>query len=113
MSVVFLFIVTIMITTAKHFSGISFPIVVFQYPNTSLTFSPYCIALSWHLLNETIDELLKVNPKCIVISSMERRNGDGIDKFLEEMRNMANVCEVTKVWSEEERKIEIYQTRGR
>ena len=44
---------------------------------------------------------------------MERRNGDGIDKFLEEMRSMANVGEVTKVWSEEERKIEIYQTIGR
>jgi hypothetical protein len=69
---------------------------------------------SWHLLNETIDELLKVNPKCIVISSMERRNGDGIDDFLEEMRSMAHVGEVTKVWSEEGRtKIEIYETRGR
>ena len=69
---------------------------------------------SWHLLNETIDELLKVNPKCIVISSMERRNGDGIDVFLAEMRSMAHVGEVTKVWSEEGRtKIEIYETRGR
>ncbi len=69
---------------------------------------------SWHLLNETIDELLQVNPNCIVISSMERRNADGIDDFLEEMRSMANVGEITKVWSEEGRtKIEIYQTRGK
>lgn len=55
-----------------------------------------------------------MNPKCIVISSMERRNADGIDDFLEEMRGMANVGEVSKVWSEEGRtRIEIYQTTGR
>eukprot|EP00571_Detonula_confervacea_P011882 CAMPEP_0172302460 /NCGR_PEP_ID=MMETSP1058-20130122/4158_1 /TAXON_ID=83371 /ORGANISM="Detonula confervacea, Strain CCMP 353" /LENGTH=273 /DNA_ID=CAMNT_0013012943 /DNA_START=54 /DNA_END=872 /DNA_ORIENTATION=+ len=51
---------------------------------------------SWHLLNETIDELLKVNPKCVVISSMERRAADGIDNFLEEMRNMEHVGSVEK-----------------
>ena len=67
---------------------------------------------SWHLLNETIDELLKVNPKCLVVSSMERRQADGIDQFLEEMRSMGNVGSVEKVWSEEKRKIEIYMTRG-
>ena len=67
---------------------------------------------SWHLLNETIDELLKVNPKCLVVSSMERRQADGIDQFLEEMRSMGNVGSVEKVWSEEKRKIEIYITRG-
>lgn len=68
--------------------------------------------LSWHLLNETIDELLKVNPKCVVISSMERRAADGIDNFLEEMRNMDHVGSVEKVWVDEGRKIEIYLTRG-
>ncbi|KAL9184045.1 hypothetical protein ACHAXT_002131 [Thalassiosira profunda] len=67
---------------------------------------------SWHLLNETIDELLRVNPKCVVVSSMERRAADGIDDFLEEMRNLAHVESVEKVWLEEERQIEIYVTRG-
>ena len=67
-------------------------------------------SFSWHLLNETIDELLKVNPKCVVISSMERRTADGIDLFLEEMRNMEHVGDVEKVWYEEGRKIEIYVT---
>ncbi|KAL3805747.1 hypothetical protein ACHAW5_003827 [Stephanodiscus triporus] len=28
---------------------------------------------SWRLLNETINELLRVNPRCLVVSSMERR----------------------------------------
>ena len=36
----------------------------------------------WHLLNETIDELLKVNPQCVVLSSMERRAADVIDIYI-------------------------------
>lgn len=68
---------------------------------------------SWHLLNETIDELLRVNPKCVVVSSMERRGpADGIDLFIEEMKNMEFVGCVEKVYYDEKRKIEIYVTRG-
>ena len=67
---------------------------------------------SWHLLNETIDELLRINPKCTVVSSMERRAADGIDDFIDEMRNMTHVGGVEKVWHEEGRRIEIYVTRG-
>jgi len=67
---------------------------------------------SWHLLNETIDELLKVNPQTLVVSSMERRAADGIDLFIEEMKNMEHVGSVEKVWSDDERRIEIYITRG-
>ncbi|KAL3826966.1 hypothetical protein ACHAXA_000030 [Cyclostephanos tholiformis] len=68
---------------------------------------------SWHLLNETIDELLRINPSCLVVSSMERRVADGIDDFIDEMRKMTNVGGVEKVWYEEGRQIEIYVTRGR
>ena len=68
---------------------------------------------SWHLLNDTIDELLRINPRCIVVSSVERRAADGIDEFLREMRDMENVGGVEKVWSEEGRQIEIYVTSGR
>lgn len=64
-------------------------------------------------MNDTIDELLRVNPRCMVISSMERRAADGIDGFLDEMRKMDHVGGVEKVWSEEGRQIEIYITRGR
>ena len=63
-------------------------------------------------MNETIDELLKVNPKCVVLSSMERRAADGIDLFLEEMRNMEHVGSVERVWFEEGKPIEIYISRG-
>ena len=43
---------------------------------------------------------------------MERRTADGIDLFLDEMKNMDHVRSVEKVWSEDKRKIEIYITRG-
>jgi len=67
---------------------------------------------SWHLLNETIDELLKVNPQTLVVSSMERRAADGIDLFIEEMKNMEHVGSVEKVYTDDKRRIEIYITRG-
>mmetsp|Transcript_7798 Transcript_7798/g.14124 ORF Transcript_7798/g.14124 Transcript_7798/m.14124 type:complete len:312 (-) Transcript_7798:31-966(-) len=88
-------------------SKIGFDIVI----NCDCVYEPL-YGKSWHLLNETIDELLKVNPQCVVLSSMERRAADGIDNFLEEMRNMEHVGSVERVWFEEGRKIEIYITRG-
>ena len=48
-------------------------------------------------------------------SETEREKGraaDGIDDFLEEMKNMQHVGSVERVWFEEGRKIEIYVTRG-
>ncbi|KAL7534643.1 hypothetical protein ACHAXR_006009 [Thalassiosira sp. AJA248-18] len=90
-----------------HCSSTGFDIVI----NCDCVYEPL-YGKSWHLLNETIDELLKVNPQCVVISSMERRQADGIDNFLEEMRKMDHVGSVEKVWLEEGRKIEIYVTRG-
>jgi predicted nicotinamide N-methyase len=73
--------------------------------NCDCVFEPLYVK-SWHLLNETIDELLRVNPICLVLSSMERRGvADGIDTFLDEMRNLNHVGSVEKVWAEEERNI--------
>jgi hypothetical protein len=46
---------------------------------------------SWHLLNKTINELLRVNPRCLMVSSMERRVANGIDRFLDKMRKMDHV----------------------
>jgi hypothetical protein len=68
---------------------------------------------SWHLLNETIDELLRVNPKCVIVSSMERRGpADGIDLFIKEMKEMEFVGSVERVYCDEKRQIEIYLTGG-
>jgi len=91
-----------------HLSTDGFDIVL----NCDCVFEPL-YGKSWHLLNETIDELLKVNPKCIVVSSMERRGqADGIDLFIDEMKEMEFVGSVEKVYYDEKRKIEIYVTRG-
>jgi len=88
-------------------SKVGFDIVI----NCDCVYEPL-YGKSWHLLNETIDELLKVNPQCVVLSSMERRAADGIDNFLEEMRNMEHVGSVERVWFEEGKPIEIYISRG-
>ena len=91
-----------------HLSTDGFDIVL----NCDCVFEPL-YGKSWHLLNETIDELLKVNPKCVVVSSMERRGqADGIDLFIDEMKEMEFVGSVEKVYFDEKRKIEIYVTRG-
>ena len=91
-----------------HLSTDGFHIVL----NCDCVFEPL-YGKSWHLLNETIDELLKVNPKCVVVSSMERRGqADGIDLFIDEMKEMEFVGSVEKVYYDEKRKIEIYVTRG-
>ena len=42
-------------------------------------------------MNKTINEQLRVNPQCLVVSSMERRVADGIDRFLDEIRKMDHV----------------------
>lgn len=91
-----------------HLSTDGFDIVL----NCDCVFEPL-YGKSWHLLNETIDELLKVNPKCVVVSSMERRGqADGIDLFIDEMKEMEFVGSVEKVYFDEKRKVEIYVTRG-
>jgi hypothetical protein len=44
---------------------------------------------------------------------VERRQGDEIDSFLEQMKGMEYVKDVEKVWEEEKDKhIQIYVTRG-
>mmetsp|Transcript_4394 Transcript_4394/g.8460 ORF Transcript_4394/g.8460 Transcript_4394/m.8460 type:complete len:290 (+) Transcript_4394:139-1008(+) len=67
---------------------------------------------SWELLVEVIDECLHVNPKCIVVTSVERRNGDGIELFKQRMMESANVGSLEKVMHDSSRNLELYVTRG-
>lgn len=67
---------------------------------------------SWELLVEVIDECLRVNPKCIVVTSAERRNADGIELFVQRMRESAYVGSVEKVMTDSSRNLELYVTRG-
>eukprot|EP00956_Cyclotella_meneghiniana_P007384 scaffold10076_cov69-Cyclotella_meneghiniana.AAC.1 len=91
-----------------NLSEIGFDIVL----NCDCVFEPL-YGKSWMPLNETINELLRINPQCVVITSVERRRGDNIDSFLEMMRGMEFVGHVEQVWKDDERKpVEIYVTRG-
>lgn len=67
---------------------------------------------SWELLVEVIDESLRVNPKCINVTSVERRNGDGIDQFVERMKQCQHVGSVEKIMEDKERDLQLYITRG-
>jgi Putative methyltransferase. len=67
---------------------------------------------SWELLVEVIDECLRVNPKCIVVTSAERRNADGIELFVQRMKESAYVGSVEKVMADSSRNLELYVTRG-
>ena len=89
-------------------SDVGFDVVL----NCDCVFEPL-YGKSWILLNETINKLLRVNPLCVVVTSVERRQGDEIDSFLEQMKGMEYVKDVEKVWEEEKDKhIQIYVTRG-
>jgi len=67
---------------------------------------------SWEALVEVIDECLKVNPRCLVITSVERRDGDGIDEFVERMEEGESVGCVEKVKAHDGKSLELYVTRG-
>ena len=62
------------------------------------------------LLADVIDECLKINPKCIIVTSVERRTADGIDDFVEKMRKSDHVGKVEKILQDEGRDLELYIT---
>ncbi|KAE9044796.1 hypothetical protein PF002_g4077 [Phytophthora fragariae] len=60
-----------------------------QYPDeeVDVVLSCDCIyeplyGTSWRALAQTMELLCQANPKCVVLMGVERRNQDGIDKFL-------------------------------
>jgi hypothetical protein len=68
---------------------------------------------SWELLAEVVDELLKINPKCVVVSSVERRRADGIDSFVQRMKSCEHVGSVDQVLRDDKLQLEIYVTTGK
>jgi len=67
---------------------------------------------SWKLLVVCIDELLRHNPKALVVTSVERRAADGIDQFLEALQESSHVSTINKAWEDADYNIEIYVARG-
>jgi len=53
--------------------------------------------LSWKLLVETMDELLRINPKTVVMTCLERRKSDGVDNFLEALRESQHISSVERI----------------
>mmetsp|Transcript_7143 Transcript_7143/g.10244 ORF Transcript_7143/g.10244 Transcript_7143/m.10244 type:complete len:301 (-) Transcript_7143:98-1000(-) len=68
---------------------------------------------SWERLIEVIDECLRVNPKTLVVTSVERRTGDGIDDFVKQMECSSHVGSVVKELIDDNRNLELYVTKGR
>jgi predicted nicotinamide N-methyase len=66
---------------------------------------------SWELLADTLIQLLQHNPSAIVLTSVERRNADGVDGFLCKLKK--SVAKVERVWSDDVYNIEIYQAHGK
>ncbi|POM64021.1 Cmp dcmp deaminase family [Phytophthora palmivora] len=59
----------------------------FGHENVDVVLSCDCIyeplyGTSWRQLAQTMELLCLANPKCVVLMGVERRNQDGIDKFL-------------------------------
>lgn len=67
---------------------------------------------SWEYLVEVIDECLRLNPKCCVVTSVERRTADGIDEFIQAMERSDHVSKVEKVCEDKAKKLELYITKG-
>jgi hypothetical protein len=67
---------------------------------------------SWKLLADVLETVLELNPNTLVLTSVERRNADGVEKFLAKMLASPHIASVEKVWFDEEYKIEIYRARG-
>jgi len=46
---------------------------------------------------ETMDELLRINPKTVVMTCLERRKSDGVDNFLEALRESQHISSVERI----------------
>ena len=53
--------------------------------------------LSWKLLVETMDELLRINTKAVVLTCLERRKADGVDKFLDALEASKHISRVKRI----------------
>jgi len=65
---------------------------------------------SWMMLVDVIDELLSFKKNTVVLSSMERRNGDGINNFLQRMNSAPNISFTKLVYEDRANNIQIYES---
>eukprot|EP00980_Cylindrotheca_fusiformis_P001910 scaffold437_cov111-Cylindrotheca_fusiformis.AAC.8 len=71
---------------------------------------------SWEALADVLGSLAKKSPKTLLVTSVERRNGDGLDDFFKRLLATGSVAPIDQVLRNEDDKhhvIEIYITRGK
>ena len=70
--------------------------------------------LSWKLLVETMDELLRINPKTVVLTCLERRKADGVDQFLKALETSHHVSQVERIRYDSEfgEEVQLYRIHG-
>lgn len=93
----------------QYFGDSKFDVVL----NCDCVYEPL-YGLSWQLLVETIDELMKINPKTVMITSLERRKADGVDKFLDALDKSSNVSKVDRISYRESEfpEVQLYRIYG-
>ncbi|CAB9512733.1 Putative methyltransferase [Seminavis robusta] len=92
----------------QYFSSQQFDFVV----NCDCVYEPL-YGESWKLLVETMDELLRINPQTVMITSLERRKADGVDKFLKALEQSDHISKVERLdfetdWPE----VQLYRVYG-
>ena len=92
----------------KYFDSPKFDVVL----NCDCVYEPL-YGLSWKFLAETIDELMKLNPKTVMLTSLERRKADGVDKFLDALNKSSHISRVDRITFESEYpEVQLYRIYG-
>lgn len=83
--------------------------------NCDCVYEPLYGEESWKALADTLSELAKQNPSILLVTSVERRNADAVEKFVERLGQSPYVSEVTRVLRDDKdphHPIEIYVATG-
>ena len=69
---------------------------------------------SWKLLVDCQEELLRLNPNAYVLTSVERRRADGVERYLDRLKrsNLVDSVEQVKVPFDYPKEVELYRIRG-
>jgi hypothetical protein len=84
--------------------------------NCDCVYTPLYGRDSWLALGDVLETIAKESPSTLLVTSVERRNGDGLEEFLERLQATGAVQEIKRVLRNDEDKhhvIEIYVTKGK
>ncbi|CAJ1968555.1 unnamed protein product [Cylindrotheca closterium] len=84
--------------------------------NCDCVYEPLYGRDSWEALADILGVMAKASPNTLLVTSVERRNGDGLENFIERLEATGNVEPMKQVLRNADDKhhvIEIYITRGK